>query len=577
MSIPVKNQGFLLIAVAVLIIIFVSVASAFLITISRSSSDVGIHTQAIPQANGVAESGLQEGTRQLNLPLSTPRPSCNSILVSNTLNTGSYTINKATGITNPNYNSSTLSTAIASSGSIANINVANSGNFSANGGRVLIGREVFQYRYTINGDTTNLYGITRAVAGSSQAIHNVGDVVSQNQCIVASAANSPDTTNIFGIRNYQEGIQQPSIFVTGDSGTILLWNNDTSQLSWSAMTSGTTLNLNGISALNYHNAWAVGDAPSTSTCLIARLHGSNTTWTSSSVVVGTSNGRNLNGVSATSDQEAWAVGNFGGNSSNFILLHWISSTNTWTLLPTATSCSTNLCVNNTDIAGNERNLYAIQTLDYTGDGIADFGVAVGGSSDLKHGHALVYVNSSAGWNNILKFSSDNIGTFNAVSFVKNGSSAPTQVFAAGVDAKTTTKGKIVTLIKGASTWTYTVFSPTVVINGIAVIDTNNNGSADFGIAVGNSGNVYTYNGTSWSAPITISTSDLHAVIVNSTTDIWVTGANGVRYHYDGTHSISTPSSWVNITAGSATSNSLSAISSVPVQDEGVSSWYEVIN
>jgi photosystem II stability/assembly factor-like uncharacterized protein len=87
-----------------------------------------------------------------------------------------------------------------------------------------------------------------------------------------------------------------------------------------------------------------------------------------------------------------------------------------------------------------------------------------------------------------------------------------------------------------------------------MIDTNNDGLANFGVAVGNSGLVVVYNGSTWTSS-TISVENLFGVKVFSPNDAWVVGANGTRLHYNGL-------SWTSITPGVSNTQILRSISGI---------------
>lgn len=557
------QRGFLLLVAVVIIVILAILSTTLVAMFVRAGSATALFVSA-NKATYVTESGLQQGQKNLTQPIMASRQTCTGLSNTTSMSTGSFTVARATDTansTNPRYAFATLTTGISAAASPSTI-VVNSSAVFAPYGRVLIGREVFSYERIAN--ATTLAGITRADDGSMQTTHSSGDIVSQFQCVIQSSGNSP-ATNTLGARQYRQSIQLPTVFASGASGTILHWNSDAAELSWVTNSSGTSLSLNGISVLNYHTGWAVGNAPNANTFLIARLQGN--TWTASNIL-SSGNGVNLFGVSTTSNREAWAVGTKKGNGANteFTMLRWTGSG--WTRLTTAANCgSSTLCIDRTNINATDRELYAIQMLDYTGDGFADFGIAVGGNS---LGNTLIYDASTLRWEALLTYASgDRIGRLRGVSYVKNGSSFPTEVFVVGTRSPANGTGKLIKLTRSGSTWSYAIQVNTVApMNSVSVIDTDGDGIANFGIAVGDAGTVYLYNGSSWSAQ-TVGGNDLLSVMVLSSTEAWAVGDNGTRYHYNGT-------SWVSIPTGVSTSNTLNAVSAVFPQNPA-SAWYDVIN
>ena len=576
---PKKTHGFLLIVIGVMLVVFVGLASAFLVATSRSASDVGMHAQAIPQANGIAETGLQEATRVFALsaiaypPTMSTRPSCGSLSLSNNFSTGLSTVIEQSGITNPNDNSAILMTSIAAPPSTpTSIVVNNTAVFTSSGGRVLIGREVFKYTHVVN--ATTLGGVIRSQDGSIGQSHTGGASngarVSQYQCTVESTGTSPDnTTASFAIRSLLQGLQQPALFVAGNSGTILRWNGATAatELAWFSQSPG-TYNFNGISALNYQDAWAVADRASGSNYAFSRLVGG--TW--NNVTVNLGNARDLYGVFATSENEAWAVGIL-GQGNTFTILQWTknatNTNNNWCKLP----CNSKT-VSTSGTSNAQRELFGIQTLDTNNDGLANLGYAVGGQDGTNNGanpasKGIVMQYNGTQWSELSSIPGTAIGRLYGVSMTPNSSS---EVFFVGRTTYTgsQTVNGLGVILRLRTPSSYTTYFTTQIMRAVSVIDTDNDGFANFGCAVGDNGLVFTFTDANADANTISGNPDLTGVQVISPTDIWAVGTNGARYHYDG-------SSWDSYTTGFTTSNNLNAISGVAPQNSSVSSWYEVIN
>lgn len=566
-----KQKGFLLVLVTIIIVIFGLLTAALVAMFIRSSVSSS-YLQALGKASALAESGLDLGLSNLSQSTLSNRQTCSGLSGTATLTSGSFSVALATDTANsinPRYASSSLATAVSSGSSPSTISVNDSSVFASHGGRVLIGAEVFEYLSISSG--TTLSGVTRARAGTRATSHVVGELVSQFQCTMASTGDSP-ATNPLSTRQYQAAVQSPTVFAVGTNGTLLDWNNDSAQLTWQALSSGTSVDLYAVSALNYHSAWAVGELANIANIgyfNFARLQGN--TWSGLAFSSGVKNGAsNLYAVSATSESEAWAVGDVQGN--NFVIMRWVrdgaNSTGNWCRLTTnAAICTKNYSTSGT--SGAQRILYAVGTLDLNGDGFANVGYAGGGQGGTGSGNRgiILYYDGSL-WSSIsLPASSNRIGQIQGLSIIPNGSSAPKDIFFVGLSSQSTGAGKIMELENGA--WN-TVLTTTNPMSAVSMVDTNGDGFADFGIAVGNNGTVYSFNAGTWSGPFTITSSNLNGVAVLSPTDIWIVGDNGVRFHSDGT-------SVVSLTASVTTSQNLLGLTAIFPHDSGLSPWYDLIN
>lgn len=90
----------------------------------------------------------------------------------------------------------------------------------------------------------------------------------------------------------------------------------------------------------------------------------------------------------------------------------------------------------------------------------------------------------------------------------------------------------------------------VTLNAVHVIDTTQSGAGTLGFAVGNSGVILKYNGSSWTAMTSPTNKNLFGVFVVSSSEAWAVGANGTIIKYNGT-------SWSTVT--SPTNTQLNAI------------------
>lgn len=502
----------------------------------------------------------------------------------------------------PQNASATLTQQLPTNTAPTTITVSNSSAFAPHG-RVLIGREVFQYGR--KSDATNtLANVTRAQDVSMAVAHVAGENVSQYQCTLSGTGTASVGGRLVS-REYQQGVQQPLLYAVGASGTITSWNANTAELAWQTMASGTSSDINGLSVLNYHTGWAVGNSPAGITFNLERLQGS--AWANVSIADST-HGVNLHAVDAPSESEAWAVGD--PASSKMIIYRWVrnisnDSTN-WCVMP---------CGGKTFTAASniqDSALYAVKTYDTNGDGYADAGFAAGvtaGSGQgggqghgqgaencdeqgLSHGGCggvfsttgegstgggIILYYSGTGWNSItaapLNYSLPSIvGQILGLDITPYGSNAPIEAFFVGrTSSDNSPKGLITRLrMSGGASWNTTNNNFAQILHAVSVIDTNGDGLADFGCAVGRNGMVVTFDSSMATTTTTLPTTNtLNAVTVLNANDIWVAGNGGVRFHYDGT-------SWVSITGDGLTAN-LYGIAKVAAQTSPFSLWFNKTN
>lgn len=84
-------------------------------------------------------------------------------------------------------------------------------------------------------------------------------------------------------------------------------------------------------------------------------------------------------------------------------------------------------------------------------------------------------------------------------------------------------------------------SSNVDLNAVQVIDSNNSGSGNIGFAVGTSGRILKYNGTSWTQDSSPTTNNLFGVYIVSASEAWAVGASGRIVKWNG-------STWSNFTS-----------------------------
>ncbi|MDA9271827.1 type II secretion system GspH family protein [bacterium] len=604
-----RQQGFLLVTAVIIVVIF-GILSAALVSMFIRTSDSARHLQAIPATSALAESGLEQGKKNITEPVISNRQSCANISYTSgsTLTTGTAQASRSQSSgnsINPHYSYSTLTTAITSNTTPSSIVVSDSSVFAPRG-RVMIGRETFQYRSI--GSATSLDSISRAQDGSIALSHPIGSQVSQYQCTLSGTGSVGTAT---ASREYQQGVQQPIAYAAGTNGTLLRWNSDTSELAWQAVSSGTTNNFKGISLQNYHSGWAVGDSTNGTVFNLARLQGNS--WANVGIT-DTTHAVNLNAVYTTSSNEAWAVGDPASNS--LIIYNWVrngSNDNTnWCIMP----CNSKTLTVSSSLINAA--LYAIKMYDIDGDGFADRGFAAGvtagqgggnggghgndnngqgeehcSAQGLSHGGCggqfsedgtgttgggIILYYSGTGWTSVtaapLNYSLPaTIGQILDLDMTPYGNSAPVEAFFVGRTSSNNSPTGIITRLRmsgGAASWNTTNNNFAQILKGVSVIDTNGDGFADFGCAVGNAGLVVTFDGNmNTTSTIVNAAINLNAVVVLSSTDIWVAGDSGARFHYDGT-------SWVQFNDG-LTSNKLYGISKVSSKNSPFSDLYDLFN
>jgi hypothetical protein len=564
-----KQRGFLAI-MAVVMIVIIGIMSAAIVSLSIRAGIIPMFLDGKNKADFIAQSGLEQGRYNLTIDTLTDRSNCASLSNTTGVTGGSFTVVPAAG-TNPRYVFSTLSGGIISSSTPTTITVTDSSVFAPYG-RILIGREVFQYDRIANG--TTLAGVTRAKDGTIAQAHSNGAMVSQHQCTIQSTGTATTVTPN-AVRQYRQGIQQPTVFAAGESGTILRFNG-ANELAWDTQASGSFL-FNAISVQNYHSGWAVADRQTNQIARLARFQGN--LWVAFTVTFASANdAQNLHGVFTTSASEAWSVGEVKpgggggppGGGGEFTILHWVrdgSNLNTnWCRVPTSGVSCNGVTVSTSGVGVNQRDLFAIKALDINGTGLADMGFAVGGEDGSTGGGAnkgVIMSYNGTQWD-ALSLPASSIGQMYGVDIVENGTSSPSEAFFVGRSSKNSEGGKILRLRSGL----WSVITPTQIMRSVSAVDTNGDGLADFIVAVGDSGLVYFLNSSFGEISTTsLGSPDLTGVVALSSTDIWVVGSGGVRWHYNG-------STWVSNASGG---NNLNGVSAVYPKQTPESSWYDVIN
>ena len=351
LKMPTTQQGFLALS-AVIIIVFFAIITGTLAKLSATKSTASSYMVSSPRADGAAQAGLEFAINGLNKPQVGNRINCASMAEQTLANT-KITFSNAL----PTDPAPLITLSGAINDSVTTITVANASGSDidlTSQGRIYIDREAIDY-LAIDGNT--LSGITRGAADTSASSHANDAVVSQYQCTVNVTAESPSASPT-AISEFQLFNQQEIAIAVGDSGHTTEWNRSANELGWLPLTIGST-NINAIDMLNPHQGFAVGNATG-GNFSINRLDQGSWANTPSLTVTGV-NSQNLHGISHLSSSEAFAVGDYDSPNNQAVILKWNGSN--W--------------LNNSFSTADETDLYDINMIDSSGNGLANYGLAVG--------------------------------------------------------------------------------------------------------------------------------------------------------------------------------------------------------
>lgn len=555
---PFRSQqaGFFLL-IAVVFILVMGVMGTMIAYLLSSRANVSVAEQQGLNAFYNAESGLEASARLLSIPALTGTPSrisCASVtgtsaITNASLNGGTFTV--TTVNSSPVFATTTLSGAETASDSV--INLTSASGFAPSG-RVVIDGEAIDYT-AISGNT--LIGVTRGMDSTTASAHASGAGVGQYQCSLDSQAGIPSIASPSYRRELQWDVQLQDGWVVGNlsSSNFVLtrWNRPTEK-SWTVSTlagGSNVANLNSVSMLSYASGWAVGNAANRNINFL-RWNGSSWSLAAINNTCSSANLQHLLDVSMVSAQQGFAVGasyrvgnaTCSNGNYRYLITYWNGTT--WTVL-TPSSASPKSPADGNSSANNTPNLNAVHVIDTDGDGLANIGFAVGNRGVILQYNGTDWVVSSAP----AVLTTQNLTGVYTVS--------ASEAWAVGV-------GGLIYKWNG-STWS-SFSSPTVTqLNEVAMLDTNGDGLADFGVGVGSSGRIITYNGSSWSSTSSGS-ANLFGVGIVSTNDVWVVGASGTAIHYDG-------STWTSVASGTAVQ--LNCISLVASKKNPTSAWRQVFH
>lgn len=529
MKLKQQANGFLTL-MAVFIVVILGILSSAVIYLFVSKVSAVKHIMSQPKAFALANTGLEQGLYAISSPdvLNSSHAHCDTYQFTGSLGNGSYTAQKTSTNypANPLFSSGTLSSAVTTaSTSLSFIST----NIFAPQGRVMIDREIIDYKQK-NGNT--LTELTRGVNGTLISSHISGAVASQHLCGMQGIGQFPSGAPA-SQRAMEQNLPLSMAYAVGDNMTFLQFNHPIDEFHWriAQPNTGPTQNRRfwAISLLNAHEGWAVGERTrvgSRQRLTISELH--NGQWTNYTLSLDTpaQNHPHLYGVTAVSSEEAWAVGNRQG--SEWGMFRWYN--NNWCrVLRNGSRCNTSItsAIN----SNGQKRLEGVKVVTYQNDGLGDFGFAVGGSNTV--GIILDY--QSGNWGDSLR-NNTNFGRFHAIDIIHNGNQQPIEAFAVG-RARSGSQGRIVRYFNGTWQTGNSQFERTNRrLRGVSMLDETGDGLADFGVAVGDRGNVYIYNAGSWtrftSGPF--GTRGLYDVTVVARNNIWVVGVGGRRWHFDGT-------------------------------------------
>lgn len=354
MNRPLRQQGFLLIAAIVLLIVlsfFALVITDLYVGNTRS----GTYHLASGQALFLAESGAQRATHALLSPtVMTPsstdnRQSCatvNTNLTNVSLGAGVFSVTGG----NPFYSGDGTNPAMTVSGTLSAtatlIPLANTASLAdyAPSGRAMIDREEINYSAisqsaAVCGTSACLTGVTRGVDGTGSVAHASGTPVAQYQCAIRAQGGVPSLNNPRGQRTLTQGIQLQEGWAVGSETaswinnapvtTVLRWQGNVWN-DWSAQVN--SANLNAVTCTSYADCWAVGSGD------VVRLffggggprpvataaHWNGASWTdfSGTLPGGPAIAKNdLDAMACTSFTDCWMVGSY--TTGKWTLLHMV--------------------------------------------------------------------------------------------------------------------------------------------------------------------------------------------------------------------------------------------------------------
>ena len=403
----------------------------------------------------------------------------------------------------------TLSSNITLSSTSFNVNSTT--NY-ADAGWLIIDRELMSYT---GKSATQFTGVAR---GPTAIAHLAGTRVIQIQCDVLAEGAVTDFTTPKALRRTQVSVSGAGqrAWVVGkknnnfsNAAEVAQFNHPQSGWNYST-TSASNEELRGVAFLNYTEGWAVGkDMDGPKRLNILRWQASSNTWITSPGIPIPSNDyiKDLNAVSVVSSQEAWAVGQRpGGSNRTYTILKWNGTD--WCLLGQGNGH----CAGSSIPGAPGRDLYAVHVADTDGDGVDDLGFAIG-----QNAFILQYDGSN--WSKIFE------GGNNLRSVFIVSASEAWIIGDAGDFYRW-----------NGSTWTkiFPAIGGGAQLRGLYMLDTDQDGDADEGWAVGKYDRAIRYTSASgWVDTPTSGVGHLNSVAMFATDDVWVAADGGRLVHWNG--------------------------------------------
>lgn len=460
-----------------------------------------------------------------------------------------------------------------------NISVINSNVFNQSG-VILINKEQIYYKYNDTANNQLLY-LTRGYNNTIKQNHAINSKASIYNCEFISQGFLLDQSanNIIAENNINSNTRLNTIYTAGNNGITAVWNYPIER-AWNNIITPDNTNINSIDFINYTDGFAVGDSIN-SDLNIKYWDINNQNWININHNLNLN--QDLNNIYIVNNQEAWAVGNSGDN--NYTIIKYLGNNiNDWCIVPsnTANISGTNNCINASTISNttniDSSELNNIRILDTNNDNIGDFGFVIGLVKTSNSSNTSNKSNNNPNKPNnpnipnvipsvtvatslILQYNnnqftestnnSNTSGSLNSLYITRNPYGTPLEAYAVGSN-KANTRGIILKWDNISNSWNEHLTNISRPLNSLDMLDINNNGEADFGIAVGNNGLVLIYNNNNW-IESNITNNNLYDIKISSNKDAWVVGENGFRAHYNGLD-------WVIIQDGVNYTESLKSIS-----------------
>jgi Tfp pilus assembly protein PilX len=539
---PLKNSRGVSLIAAIFIIVILAFMGVMFVTLINTGSFTSVNDLQSAQALYVAEGGAENAVILLNTSTIANRITCAN--VNATLNAKSLGAGQFTVIGAQTYSSAptTLNGAITSAATT--ITVFSTAGY-AQYGRIMIDRELIDY----SGTTVNSFlNAVRGRDGTTAVAHANGAAVGQYQCSVISEGSIPTVAAPTAERTVQEGIQLQEGWAVGAGPTMLRWNGT----AWSDVSGALppSANLTSISMLSYVDGWSVGARSANNNTGWVFLRWNGATWTRTNRTTPNSNALGLNSLFMVSSVDGWAVGGPNGNA----FLHW--SGGIWTNFGAAVS-----------------QLQSVDMIDTNGDGIAEVGWAVGARTANNNNGWVFYSWNGANWTPTSTTSPNSAARgLMSVSLV-----SPTDGWAVGGP-----NGSVIVHWSGG-VWNNFGSPVAQQLQSVYMLDTNNDGIADDGWAVGattggrptvlrwnipclGGAGTNTWNNCTATAIVPAVNLQLNKVYCVDANDCWAVGNGGLILHWDG-------STWSQIQAG-LTAQNLQNVHVIGPEQRPQAAWQE---